>query len=405
MGRRIIFTVTNDLAFDQRMQRICGSLAAAGYAVTLVGRLKKDSRTLKTEPYQQIRLQRLLFTKGKLFYLEFNLRLLWYLLFAPTDAICSIDLDTAIPGIVVAKLRRKHHIFDAHELFTHVPEVARRKRVQAVWTWVQRFTFQHTDSAYTVGPAIAAYFQEHYHRPVGVVRNMPKSTNAMPQGDASASPGDASASPGDVSANPQSAPNPFAWLSDKRFILYQGALNEGRGLEPLIEAMKEIPCDLVLAGEGDLSASLRALVAQANLSHKVHFLGMIAPQQLPLLTPLAYLGYNVSENVGLSYYLSLNNKFFDYTQARLPSLVNPYPEYTKLLAEFQVGLPTEPTTASIVANANQVLGDVSLHARMKAACEAAAAHWQWEVEQQKLLLIYQNLFDKKSDRQPINTNP
>ncbi|MEY4316047.1 MAG: hypothetical protein RI977_1424, partial [Bacteroidota bacterium] len=56
MGRRIIFTVTNDLAFDQRMQRICGSLAAAGYAVTLVGRLKKDSRTLKTEPYQQIRL-------------------------------------------------------------------------------------------------------------------------------------------------------------------------------------------------------------------------------------------------------------------------------------------------------------------------------------------------------------
>lgn len=391
MGRRIIFTVTNDLVFDQRMQRICGSLAAAGYAVTLVGRLKKDSHTLKTEPYQQIRLQRLLFTKGKLFYLEFNLRLLWYLLFAPTDAICSIDLDTAIPGILVAKLRRKHHIFDAHELFTHVPEVARRKRVQAVWTWVQRFTFQHTDSAYTVGPAIAAYFQEHYHRPVDVVRNMPKSTNAMP--------------PGDASANPQSPSNPFAWLSDKRFILYQGALNEGRGLEPLIEAMKDIPCDLVLAGEGDLSDLLRALVTQANLSHKVHFLGMIAPQQLPLLTPSAYLGYNVSENVGLSYYLSLNNKFFDYTQARLPSLVNPYPEYTKLLAEFQVGLPTEPTTASIVANANQVLGDVSLHARMKAACEAAAAHWQWEVEQQKLLLIYQNLFDKKSDRQPTNTNP
>jgi len=120
-------------------------------------------------------------------------------------------------------------------------------------------------------------------------------------------------------------------------------------------------------------------------------LGMVAPQQLPQLTRMAHLGFNVSENVGLSYYLSLNNKFFDYTQARLPSLVNPYPEYTKLLSDFQVGLPTEPNTASIIANANKVLGDVALHGAMKAACEAAAAQWQWDVEQRALLSIYQQL--------------
>jgi len=111
MGRRIIFTVTNDLAFDQRMQRICGSLAAAGYAVTLVGRLKNDSRSLTNQPYQQVRLKHMLFSKGKLFYLEFNIRLLFYLLFVRTDAICSIDLDTALPGILVAKLRKKVSYF------------------------------------------------------------------------------------------------------------------------------------------------------------------------------------------------------------------------------------------------------------------------------------------------------
>ncbi len=373
MGRRIIFTVTNDLAFDQRMQRICGSLAAAGYAVTLVGRLKNDSRSLTSQSYQQVRLKHLLFSKGKLFYLEFNIRLLFYLLFVQTDAICSIDLDTAIPGILVAKLRKKHHVFDAHELFTHVPEVARRKRVQAVWSRVERFTFKHTNAVYTVGPAIAEYFEALYHRPVKVVRNMPIAT------DFSAMPSDSSVT------------NPFSWLDDKRFILYQGALNEGRGLEALIEAMKSIPCELVLAGEGDLSKALREQVAKAELQDKIHFLGMIAPQQLPQLTRMAYLGFNVSENVGLSYYLSLNNKFFDYTQARLPSLVNPFPEYTKLLSDFQVGLPTEPNTASIIANANRVLGDVALHGAMKTACEAAGAQWQWDVEQRALLSIYQQL--------------
>ena len=35
---RIYFTVTNDLSYDQRMNRICSSLANAGYAVILVGR-------------------------------------------------------------------------------------------------------------------------------------------------------------------------------------------------------------------------------------------------------------------------------------------------------------------------------------------------------------------------------
>jgi glycosyltransferase involved in cell wall biosynthesis len=334
-------------------------------------------------------LRRLLFSKGKLFYLEFNLRLFLYLLFTPAHAICSIDLDTAMPGIWAAKLRRKYHVFDAHELFTHVPEVARRKNVQALWEWVQRYTFKHTDAAYTVGPAIADYFTERYGKPVSVVRNMPDANSADHSSDTSLAK---SSSAG------HSPDNPFLWLSDKQFILYQGALNEGRGLEMLIEAMKDIPCELVLAGEGDLSDALRRQVSEANLMHRVHFLGMIAPHQLPLLTPLAYLGFNVSENVGLSYYLSLNNKFFDYTQAQLPSLVNPYPEYTKLLAEFQVGLPTEARVDAIVSGANRLLSDVALYRAMKAACEAAAAQWKWKNEVPQLLKIYSDLFEnnKKS---------
>lgn len=388
MGRRIIFTVTNDLAFDQRMQRICGSMAAAGYAVTLVGRLRNTSQALPNHSFKQVRLRRLLFSKGKLFYLEFNLRLFLYLLFTPADAICSIDLDTAMPGIWAAKLRRKYHVFDAHELFTHVPEVARRRNVQALWEWVQRYTFKHTDAAYTVGPAIADYFTERYGKPVSVVRNMPDANSAAHSSDTSLTK---SSSAGN------SPDNPFLWLSDKQFILYQGALNEGRGLEMLIEAMKDIPCELVLAGEGDLSDALRRQVSEANLMHRVHFLGMIAPQQLPLLTPLAYLGFNVSENVGLSYYLSLNNKFFDYTQAQLPSLVNPYPEYTKLLAEFQVGLPTEARVDAIVSGANRLLSDVALYRAMKAACEAAAAQWQWKNEVPQLLKIYSDLFENNKN--------
>jgi glycosyltransferase involved in cell wall biosynthesis len=368
MGRRILFTVTNDLQFDQRMRRICGTLSNAGYDVTLIGRRPiSPSSTLSQTPYTQIQLAGLIFTKGKLFYLEFNLRLLLFLLFKPCDAICSIDLDTAVPGIIAAKLRKKIHIFDAHELFTHVPEVARRPRIQAIWEKVQAFTFKHCDTAFTVGPAIAQYFTEKYHKPVQVVRNMPRAS---------------------VVAHTDTAH--FAAIENKKFILYQGALNEGRGLELLIQAMVNIPCELVLAGEGDVSEPLRKLTQSLHLENKVHFLGMIPPHQLPALTKLAYIGFNVSENVGLSYYLSLNNKFFDYTQSHLPSLINPYPEYKQLLSEFQVGLLTEPTVESIIEQASELLNNPSLYQELKSQCIAASEKWTWEQETPKLLSIFES---------------
>jgi glycosyltransferase involved in cell wall biosynthesis len=368
MGRRILFTVTNDLQFDQRMRRICGTLSNAGYDVTLIGRRPiSPSSTLSQTPYTQIQLAGLIFTKGKLFYLEFNLRLLLFLLFKPCDAICSIDLDTAVPGIIAAKLRKKIHIFDAHELFTHVPEVARRPRIQAIWEKVQAFTFKHCDTAFTVGPAIARYFTEKYHKPVQVVRNMPRAS---------------------VVAHTDTAH--FAAIENKKFILYQGALNEGRGLELLIQAMVNIPCELVLAGEGDVSEPLRKLTQSLHLENKVHFLGMIPPHQLPALTKLAYIGFNVSENVGLSYYLSLNNKFFDYTQSHLPSLINPYPEYKQLLSEFQVGLLTEPTVESIIEQASELLNNPSLYQELKSQCIAASEKWTWEQETPKLLSIFES---------------
>ena len=390
MGKRIIFTVTNDLRYDQRMLRICTTLSAAGYEVALVGRHLSTSIPLQNQPYQQIRLKHLLFTAGKLFYLEYNLRLLFFLLFQRFDAVCSIDLDTSIPGIIAAKIKNKPHLFDAHELFTHTPEVARRKSIQKIWEAVQKFTFKHTNAAFTVGPAIAQYFEEKYNRPVAVVRNMPIKSGATNPKTTNQARTEINQLNSD-NINPSSP----AWqskidaLQGQRFILYQGALNEARGLEALIQAMSEITAILVLAGEGDLSQTLRNLTQSLNLEHKVIFLGMVPPNELPQLTKQAYIGYNVSQNAGLSYFLSLNNKFFDYTKALLPSLINPFPEYLALMKEFEVGLPTEPTLEDIVKQANQLFTDQLLYDKIKSNCKLASEKWTWENETPTLVNIFQ----------------
>lgn len=82
--------------------------------------------------------------------------------------------------------------------------------------------------------------------------------------------------------------------SISKILLYQGALNEGRGLEQMIIAMHRIEgVEFHIIGEGDLSSVLRELVSKEGLDKKVKFLGFILPENLSEYTKKAWLGLNV----------------------------------------------------------------------------------------------------------------
>ena len=168
----IILTVTNDLSYDQRMIRIGETLVEMGYSARLVGRKRKQSKPLKIRGFEQVRLN-CWFQKGKWFYLEYNIRLWWYLLFHRFDAISAVDLDTILPAYWISRLKGKPCIYDAHEYFTEVPEVVRRPRIQKVWEAVARYTIPKFKYCYTVGPALAKIFEERYGVPFEVIRNVP----------------------------------------------------------------------------------------------------------------------------------------------------------------------------------------------------------------------------------------
>ena len=127
--KKIYFTVTNDLTYDQRMHRICGSLAEAGYHVTLVGRRLSTSKALQEKNFTQKRIA-CFFNRGFLFYAEYNFRLFLFLLFRRMDAVCAIDLDTILPCLFVSKMRHIKRVYDAHEYFTELKEVRTRPYVQ-----------------------------------------------------------------------------------------------------------------------------------------------------------------------------------------------------------------------------------------------------------------------------------
>jgi glycosyltransferase involved in cell wall biosynthesis len=347
------------------MIRTCTVLHNEGHTVCLIGRTKNDSLPLQPRDFSQKRLT-CWFQKGKFFYLEYNIRLFWYLLFQSSDVLCSVDLDTSLPGKWLKKYKKWRWIIDSHEWFPYVPEVARRPRIQQFWLWVEALVIPAADEVYTVGNAIAKELQKQYAREVKVVRNAPFL----------------------ASQSQQEELPPEIKLPNQPFILYQGAVNEGRGLERLLDLLEHAQFHLVIAGEGDILKELQYRVLHSELNGRVHFLGFVSPAVLPLLTQRARVGYNVSEAVSKSYELSLNNKFFDYAHALLPSVINDFVEYRNLCEEFEVGILVNHDNTAIFDALHVLMTNDIQYERYRENCKKAREVWNWQTESRILQQIY-----------------
>ncbi len=359
----ILFAVTNDLNYDQRMHRIAGTLASAGYEVVLVGRKHQTSAALHPKNFRQKRLY-CFFKKGFLFYVEYNLRLFWFLLFQKADLVCAIDLDTILPVYVASVLKKQKRVYDAHELFTEQKEVITRPFIHKCWLAVEKYAVPKFPLGYTVNDFIRDELHRRYGVHYTVVRNLPRLTELPQQKKAS-----------------------------EKWILYQGAVNEGRCFETLIPAMKEVNAKLVICGKGNFFDQTEKLIAQYQLESKIELRGYVSPEELRALTPEAHIGITLFEKDGKNQYYSLANRFFDYTMAGIPQVCVNYPEYASLNQCYNTAYLVNNTDSATIAEAlNNLLSDDVVYKDLQQNCLQARLDLNWENEQAVLLHFYQTIF-------------
>lgn len=366
MAKKVIITVTNDLSNELRMHKTALWLQEKGFEVKIIGRVKKKSPPLTPRPYATQRM-RLWFEKGALFYLHYNWKLFWILCFSRFDKLLAVDLDSLWGAYWASFWKRKPLIYDSHEYFTQVPELAHRPKVRKIWEQMERFVFPKLKQVYTVGYKIADIYQQQYQVPVKVVRNIPSS---LP---------------------PPKIENTIKNIKKegKFLILYQGVVNIGRGIEEAIAMMAYLPqCELVIVGGGDKLQELQALVQQQQLSHCVRFLGHVPFQELPLYTAQADVGLCLlNANLGLNYVYALPNKIFEYTMAGVPSLSTKLPEIEQLFEEYQVGKLVDNHEPHTLAKA---ITEILTHKNdYLTTIQNAQKAWSWEQEMQKISSFFE----------------
>jgi glycosyltransferase involved in cell wall biosynthesis len=336
-------------------------LMEQGMDVTCIGRRLKSSPPPQGKGFKVYRF-RMIFTRGPLFYLFFNKRLFLKLLFVPAPALfIANDLDTLPAVFLAARIRRVKLIYDSHEFFTQVPELLQRNRVQAIWKWIESRLVPRLEYAITVSYPIAEIYRRLYGTRFRVVRNVPERLRGNPK----------RYSPG-----------------TRPVMIYQGALNVGRGLELMINSMKYMEeVILVIAGSGDIEAELMELVKAEALSDRVIFRGRLDPRELVPLTCEARVGISLEEDLGLNYRYALPNKLFDYIQCGLPVICSNLPEMAKIVEGYGIGVVIRNRDPQNIARVVRFILDEQEAGAWEGALARASEELCWERESGQYLAV------------------
>ncbi len=297
--KKVIVNVINDLATDQRVHKVCETLLDMGFEVELLGSRTSKSIAMPKRRYKTKRL-RLNFTKGFLFFAQYNLYSFFYLLFHRSDLIVSNDLDTLLASWLAAKIKRNHIVYDTHEYYCGTPELMNRPGVQNFWRRIEQFIFPRLKEVITVNQSIADLYEKEYHKQLYIVRNIPKRnldfTCAKTRKD-------------------------LQLPEDKTILIFQGAgINVDRGVEELVQAMQFVNDDIVLliVGSGTVIHLIKKLAKEIQIEEKVIFVPRVPLQELRNYTQLSDFGLTVDKDTNINYRFSLPNKLFDYIRSGLP---------------------------------------------------------------------------------------
>lgn len=279
------------------------------------------------------------------------------------DAVLSIDPPTLLAAGPWARQNKKALLYFSMELWSELPSLRDRPFKRWIWDKLERLCLPSERlSLATVSEGVAKLLSEKWHRPVHVVRSIPPKPQ-MP------------VLPKDVH---QKLKIPY----QKKILVYQGLVEEGRGIEDLCEAiLVQDHWHLLIIGSGPAEQELRQKYAQDS----IHWLG-----RLPYGESLEWIagssaGAVYIRDLGLSFRHCLPGKVFEYAHCALPLLISPLPDLQAFLAAEPIGtVPQDWSKAALL----QSLEDLRLglmEGRWSAQLKQLPQRLNWENEGKILL--------------------
>ncbi len=388
---RIVMLVISEGHHDPRVERGARALAAAGFEVHIV--YPDYSGCVPGVPPMDwgpgITFRSLPATAGAyILRLPYVLgsRLLKAAREEPAFAYHCHDLSTCIVGLEAARRTGACCVCDFHEWYSeNVTWDAVEQRyiahpwyVRDAYRWAERRVMRQATEVVTVSDSIARSLEAAHEnrRTVRVIRNIAP----LPDQDPSAGE--------DLRAR-------LGLGRESFLLLYQGGTGPSRYLEPIIDAMAQLPeVVFVIRGPGIERAepSYRQRARSAGVSERVICLEPVPSARVVAETASADAGIWTLPDLCANFRFALPNKIFEYLAARLPVLAAGYPEARKIVEGYEVGLCFDPDSPDSIAHAvRRLIDDPALRARCRANIPRCLTENDGRAEWDKLVRLYRDL--------------
>ncbi|MDQ5823012.1 MAG: glycosyltransferase family 4 protein [Chloroflexota bacterium] len=306
----------------------------------------------------------------------FTLRALARAVAAKADVYHAHDLNNLELACHAAAANGARVVYDSHELFTELGNRWIQLRRKA-WARLESKLIKQAEFVVTVNEFIGDELSNRYGVPAPlVVMNCPDP------------PSDFDPMKGYNVLRERLGLSP-----DRKIVLYQGWMSEGRGLENLVRCAPLLAGEaaVVFIGYGEYQEAL-ARIALEEAPGRVYFLPAVSHRELLPYCASADVGLIPYQAVDLNNYYSSPNKLFDYIQAGLPIVASDFPFLRKVIATDNLGVVAELSTPESYASAiNQVLTLPDGGDEIRANMRRAAPRYTWQSQARGLVLAYEKL--------------
>jgi len=391
MIQKVCMVVGNFFTHDARVTKEAGSLDRAGYDVTVYSRWNEG--LAEKEEIDGVKVRRLKI--GRYSPVRFNpyrfptqlIPSILSLIREKADVYHAHDLDTLFSCAIAALVNKSRLVYDSHELYLEMLKTHRTKtwlkRINAailvfLYGLIERRFIRRADAVIDVSFFRRKILASRYglkEEEITVLLNTPPKSWQVEK--------------------TRKLHKLLNLPNDAKVVLYQGGMLPGRGIDRLVKSAEFLPEDayLVLIGGGESVPGLQKLAGKSPAKDRIKFVPTVPLRELLAYTAAADVGVIQMLNTSLNNYYSMPNKVFEYMSVGLPVASPDFPELKQLLGEVQCGVVFDPDDPQDIARAiNEILSDQAKAKKMgQNGLRAFNERYNWEIEEKKLLEIYQNL--------------
>jgi glycosyltransferase involved in cell wall biosynthesis len=379
-------SVISDLPFDARVWKESRSLAAAGRRLSLTGPAYDIERSRRRRDDSGVDVLEIPFgwrdrPKSSIRRLGVLAQVCIQVLRTPADVYHSHDIHVGPASWLAARMRGAKLVYDAHELWGEPQDDTVRARwIAAAGRLIERLMVASSDAVITTNASRADVLRRRHGRDdICVLANVPSLVRDV------------------VPLDP-------GYPRGRRILLYQGFIAaEARCFRETVHALSMVDddIDLVILGFGWDAArdQIRAWAEQAGVGDRVHFLPPRPWIELVATAAAATVGLVPIRAGALNHRLGDTNKLHEYLMGGLPVIASDLPEIRRIvtMGDPPVGELFDPSSPETIARAlNAVLADPNRYAARRLQARALAEqHLNWELEERRLLELYDRLLSAR----------